>query len=90
MSVTISRNLSVSKTYDNLGITVPSDTETKDVIYTATDIISDDGETAYVRFTVQISGIDTTNQTIFAYATSGVAATLVLAEAALQKTLSNS
>lgn len=87
MSVTISRNLSVSKTYDNLGITVPSDTETKDVIYTATDIISDDGETAYVRFTVQISGIDTTNQTIFAYETNGVSATLVIAESSLESSL---
>lgn len=88
MSFTLSRSLSVSKFYTDIGISLPGDAETKDVIYTGTSIVSDDGTTAYVKFNVQISGETPLNELIFAYQTSGVAATLTSAETALKTSLS--
>lgn len=88
MSFTVSRSLNISTQYTDLGIIESAGTVTKDVTYTATDIISDDGETAYVRFSVAVSDVPNTTTTIYAYDTGGTASTLDLAETALQSSLS--
>lgn len=87
MSVTINKDIVITKVYGDLGSVTDSTATSVDVTYEVARLVDFDGENATAEFTVSVGNVNTGQTTRLLYQYSGTGNPLDQAEEALKEAL---